>query len=96
MCTAGILQPEKGGHQRPPLLYGEDYFAERRFLLPRCFFPFKHLVQILILPPVGNVAHCKLGYFRDRLVGLYLPRRSTRVPMTIDPLLHSVHTLLIV
>ena len=36
-------------------------------------------------------AHWRLGYFRERLVGLYLPRRSTRVPIIIDVFPHSGH-----
>ena len=59
-----------------------------------------HLVQILMrfllkrarsAPSFGKDAHWRLGYFRERLVGLYLPRRSTRVPIIIDVFPQSGH-----
>jgi len=45
--------------------------------------------------PDGKEAHCKFGYFLERLVGLYLPLRSLRVPIIIDDFLQIVQCLAI-
>jgi hypothetical protein len=45
-----------------------------------------HLAQALVLFPLASLIHCKLGYLRTLVVGLYLPRSFLRRQANIEPL----------
>ena len=43
-----------------------------------------HLAQALTLFPLGNLVHCKLGYFLFLEVGLYFPRSFLSFQVTVE------------